>query len=621
MKVIKTVGLIGRPNSGKTTLFNILTNSSKKTANYGGVTVSSSKHALKLEFHPKTQIIDLPGIYSLQPSSVDEQITINALHDHKIKLDLILVVIDIHNLQVGLNLVFALKKIGIPMIVVLNMVDSEQDIHRYNIPLLCSLIKLPVVTTSAIYNLGIKELLSAIDQNLHLRRVGDNLSDITAINSSEDLKLVQEIINQVAQHNAPSKSFLLSQKIDKILIHPIWGSITLVLILLLSFQALFNFGNIPHDSLQDLVFKVQRVVLGINPNSLMINLLANGIISGVGAIFVFLPQIVLFSVFIIIFEETGYMARIAFLMDNIMACVGLNGRSFLPLLSSFACAIPGIISTRIIPNRRDRIITILIAPLIPCSARLPVYTLLISAFIPYKIFYGFSIQALFMCMLYIIGIVFALLGAFLIQSFFSRKSSYHPPILELPVYRIPNFRNIISNIYEVIVDFISQAGSIILATMVVVWFLSSYPAAPSGVVAGDAINYSYLAIIGKFLLPIFKPIGFNWKIVVALIPGMLAREIVLAVLASVFAVETSSFWIIDGGDVHANLAHILAQDWTLATGASLITWFIFAPQCVSTLTVAKQETQSWFWPAFMFFYQFCLAYTASFVIFHLLKSF
>jgi ferrous iron transport protein B len=618
MKVVKTVGLIGRPNSGKTTLFNILTNSSKKTANYGGVTVSSSKQALKLEFHRKTQIIDLPGIYSLQPNSVDEQITINALHDHKIKLDLILAVIDIHNLQLGLNLVVALKKIGIPMIVVLNMVDSEQDSHKYNIPLLCNLIKLPVIITSAVNGSGSKELLSAIDQNLHFRRVNNNL--IEDNNSLEDFKLVQEIINKVTQYNIPSKSFLLSQKIDKILIHPIWGSIILILILLLSFQALFNFGNIPHDSLQDLVFRVQKIVLSINPGSLMINLLANGIISGVGAIFVFLPQIVLFSVFIIIFEETGYMARIAFLMDNIMACVGLNGRSFLPLLSSFACAIPGIISTRIIPNRRDRIITILIAPLIPCSARLPVYTLLISAFIPYRIFYGFSVQALFMCVLYIIGILFALLGAFLIQRFFSKKSVYHPPILELPVYRIPNFRNIIANIYEVIVDFISQAGSIILATMVVVWFLSSYPSAPSGVAAGDAINYSYLAIVGKFLLPIFKPIGFNWKIVVALIPGMLAREIVLAVLASVFAVETSSFWLIDGGGVHANLAHILAQDWTLATGASLITWFIFAPQCVSTLTVAKQETQSWFWPAFMFVYQFCLAYTTSFIVFHIINK-
>jgi ferrous iron transport protein B len=229
-------------------------------------------------------------------------------------------------------------------------------------------------------------------------------------------------------------------------------------------------------------------------------------------------------------------------------------------------------------------------------------------------------QALFMCALYVIGIVFALLGAFIIQKLFSRKNKYYPPILELPVYKIPNLKNITSNIYEVIVDFISQAGSIILATMVIVWFLSSYPRPPNNVSLAEAINFSYLAIIGKFLLPIFKPIGFNWQIVVALIPGMLAREIVLAVLASVFALETSSFWQIDGGNVHANLSHVLAHDWSLATGASLITWFIFAPQCISTLTVAKQETKSWFWPAFMFFYQFCLAYIASFWVFNLLKG-
>ena len=407
----KTIGLIGRPNSGKTTLFNTLTNSNKKTANYGGVTVASSKKKLNLKHHQKTQLIDLPGIYSLHPTSLDENITINALHDNqKIKLDLIILVLDIHNLQVSLNLVLSLSTLGIPIVVALNMVDSKSDHHKYNIPLLASLIKMPVVAVSARYKVGISQLLTLIDQSLFNPKIPASKSSSNSHYNQE----AQNILKQITQYERYSSNFLISQKIDKILIHPIGGSIILLIVLLFSFQALFNFGNIPHDSLQDLVFDLQRAIVALNPHSLLINLLANGVIAGVGAIFVFLPQIVLFSIFIIIFEETGYMSRIAFLMENIMSSVGLNGRSFLPLLSSFACAIPGIISTRIIPNYRDRIITILIAPLIPCSARLPVYTLLISAFIPNKIFYGFNLQALFMCFLYIIGIIFALLGAFII---------------------------------------------------------------------------------------------------------------------------------------------------------------------------------------------------------------
>lgn len=618
MKPRKTVALVGKPNSGKTTLFNTLTRSNKKTANYGGVTVSLSKYNLKLKENHNTQIIDLPGIYSLNPNSLDEQITVNALYDQKLAIDLVLAVVDVHNLQVGLQLVLSLKKIGIPMIVVLNMIDSEAEMHKYNVPLLCNLLKLPVLPVSALNGTGISDILSAIDQNLFLRRVQNTYVAPNKNQISQEYKIIKDIIKQTVQYSSHSSGFHLSQKIDKVLIHPIWGSIILLVVLLLSFQALFNFGNIPHDALQDMVFKVQRAIIMFKPDSLLINLLGNGIVAGVGAIFVFLPQIVLFSIFIIIFEETGYMARIAFLMDKIMSIVGLNGRSFLPLLSSFACAIPGIISTRIIPNRKDRLVTILVAPLIPCSARLPVYTLLISAFIPYKLYYGLNIQGLFMCGLYAIGIIFALFGAFILQRVLSKKQTYFPPVLELPTYRFPKPFNILRNIYEIMSDFISQAGSVILATMVLVWFLSSYPQAPIGTAATDAINYSYLAIIGKSLLPIFKPIGFTWQIIVALIPGMLAREIVLAVLASVFAVESGSFWLIDGGDVHSSLAHVLAHDWSFATGASLITWFMFAPQCISTLSVAKQETKSWIWPALMFVYQFILAYVCCFIVYHLL---
>jgi ferrous iron transport protein B len=402
----------------------------------------------------------------------------------------------------------------------------------------------------------------------------------------------------------PSRPDTWTARIDAVVLHPLAGLAILALILFVMFQAVFAWAQPLMELLSDSFTALGQLVHDHLPAGLLQSFLQNGVISGVGSVIVFLPQIVIIFLFILLLEDFGYMARAAFLMDRIMGGAGLHGRAFIPLLSSFACAIPGIMATRVIDNRRDRLTTILIAPLMTCSARIPVYTLIISAFIPEQQIWGwFNLRGMVMFGLYATGIASALGVSFLIKFFMWQDYAPAPFMLELPDYKMPRARSIVIGVYTRAKMFLQRAGTTIFSMMVLIWFLASFPLAPAGA-QDPAINYSFAAMIGKALEPLFAPLGFNWQIVVALIPGMAAREVAVAALGTVYAIE-------GGKEAAEQIGQMLATKWSLATALSLLAWYIFAPQCASTLAVIRRETGSWKWMAITFAYMFALAYVAS----------
>jgi len=605
------VALVGKPNCGKTALFNALTGSRQKVANYSGVTVEKKHGYFKTSQGTLVTLVDLPGTYSLRSRSPDEKVTrdvvFNQFNQEK-PIDLIMAVVDATNLSGCLRLVLELKQTGIPVVIALNMIDLakirgfEYDLEELSRQLGCA-----IIPTCAIKKRGIHELANEID-HYHDSLVTPNQW------REPDREMVREYHRQVhniirAVEKRKGMPSLWSAKLDKLFLHPILGLVILLAILFGMFQAVFTWATIPQGWLQGIFDSAQTYIAGLNPNSFVVSLLANGIIAGVGSVVVFLPQILTISLFIILLEDTGYMARAAFLMDKLMGGVGLHGRAFIPLLSSFACAIPGIMATRTIENRKDRLVTILISPLMTCSARLPVYTLLISAFIPAKTVWGFAnLQGLVMFALFAAGIIFGLVMAFIFKTFFF-KGDRQPLMLELPSYKAPNLYNVVMELIKPAKSFLRRAGTIILWVMIVIWFLSSFPLPPAHATE-PAIDYSIAGIVGKFLEPLFKPIGFNWQIVVALIPGMAAREVAVSVLATIFALSGVS-----DDAVRESLSTVLQHAWALPTALSLITWYVFAPQCISTLAVAKRETNSWQWPVIMFIYQMILAYLMSWIVF------
>lgn len=611
------VALVGKPNCGKTVLFNALTGSRQKVANYSGVTVEKKHGYFSTPQNTMITLVDLPGTYSLRSRSPDEKVTrdvvLNQFNEEE-SIDVILAVIDATNLSGCLRLILELKQTGIPLVVALNMSDlAKLRGFEYDLKQLSQMLDCPIIETAATQKQGIYELASELDKYKQLG--GKNINqwqEPTPEMVRSYHKRVHEIIQAVeTRRGLPAR---WSNKIDNILLHPFFGLVILLAILFTMFQAVFSWASIPQGLLQGVFDNAQDYVASIDPHSFVISLLANGVIAGVGSILVFLPQILTISLFIILLEDTGYMARAAFLMDKLMGGVGLHGRAFIPLLSSFACAIPGIMATRTIENRKDRIVTILIAPLMTCSARLPVYTLLISAFIPVKTIWGFAnLQGLVMFALFAAGIFSGLIMAFIFKFFFFRGDR-QPLILELPSYKTPNLYNVLVELIKPAKMFIKRAGTIILSVMIIIWFLSSFPGAPVGA-TDPAIDYSIAGMVGKFLQPLFAPIGFDWQIVVALIPGMAAREVAVSVLATIFALSGSE------DAVRQSLATVLQHQWSIATAMSLITWYVFAPQCISTLAVAKRETNTWRWPIIMFIYQMILAYAASYAVYHLTLAF
>ncbi|ODM80616.1 ferrous iron transporter B [Bradyrhizobium elkanii] len=613
------LALVGAPNTGKTSLFNSLTGSRQKVANYPGVTVERKSGGFVTPEGRSVTVLDLPGTYSLRGRSPDEEITRDIVlgrFDGEAVPDLVLCVADATNLRLTLRLVLELKRVGRPMMLVLNMIDIARrrgvtiDIDRMSQEL-----GLPIVTSVAVRKGGIDELLKRTDE--FLARSHEAAASEWTTPTIADLKAAQREADRIiaAAVTLPTKPDTLTNRIDSVVLHPVWGLVILAVILFVMFQAVFTWAQPAMEFLSDSFAALGQLIHNLLPESwsLLQSFLQNGVISGVGSVIVFLPQIIIIFLFILLLEDFGYMARAAFLMDRIMGGAGLHGRAFIPLLSSFACAIPGIMATRVIDNRRDRLTTILIAPLMTCSARIPVYTLIISAFVPATTLWGFvNLQGLVMFGLYAAGITSALTVSAIAKFFLWRDHAPAPFMLELPDYKMPRLRSIAIGVFTRAKMFLYRAGTTILSMMVLIWFLASFPQAPAGA-EGPAINYSFAAMIGHALEPLLRPIGFNWQIAVALIPGMAAREVAVAALGTVYSIE-------GGKEAADQIGQVLAQKWTLATALSLLVWYIFAPQCASTLAVIRRETGGAKWMVVTFIYMLALAYVASFLTFNLAQA-
>ncbi len=604
--------LVGTPNSGKTALFNALTGSRQKVANYPGVTVERKAGLLQTPGGRSVNLIDLPGTYSLRGRSPDEEITrdvvLGRLTSESVP-DLLLCVADATNLRLSLRLVLELKRVGRPLALVLNMFDIAQRRGiTIDVDKLSAELGVPVVTAIAVRRGGTEQLLRRMDEIAAGTAPGPNTWTPP---SASELRAAQREADRIiaAAVGQPARPDTLTARLDAVLLHPVAGLITLLIVLFVMFQAVFSWAKPVMDLIQDGFDSLGVLTHDMLPDGLLQSFIQNGAISGVGSVIVFLPQILILFLFILLLEDLGYMARAAFLMDKIMGGAGLHGRAFIPLLSSFACAIPGIMATRVIDNRRDRLATILVAPLMTCSARIPVYTLIISAFIPAKTVWGFAnLQGLVMFGLYTVGIVSALAVSFVAKHFFWNEHETPPFMLELPDYKLPRARAVAIGLYQRAMAFLKRAGTTIFAMMVLIWFLASFPQPPEGATE-PAINYSLAAMIGHALEPVLSPVGFNWQINVALIPGMAAREVAVASLGTVYAIE-------GGKEAAAQIGQTLATHWSLATALALLAWYIFAPQCASTLAVIKRETGSWRYMAITFAYMLTLAYIAAFFTYH-----
>lgn len=601
------IALIGAPNCGKSTLFNGLTGGRAKTANYAGVTVETKSGDFTTPDGNEIGLYDLPGIYGLTARSNDEKVAIDLAKGAVKgvgKPDLLLVVIDAANLRTHLHSALQMKELGIDMILVLNMMDlAQRDGTIIDLAKLKDLIGFETVGARATRKDGRADLLSAIDEAIS-KGLNEPKLETANTNLAEIQKAARNIANQViVSEGALNKA---TRIIDSVALHPIFGIFTLAALLFLMFQAVFNWASVPMDLIEKFFSFISGQVQNLWGETLFGRFIGEGIIAGVGSVLVFLPQIVLLFAFILILEASGYMARAAFLMDELMHKAGLNGRAFIPLLSSFACAIPGIMSTRVIEHERDRLTTILIAPLMTCSARLPVYTLIISAFIPNSKVFGFiGLQGLVMFILYLTGVIGAFVVAFLLKRFVTKGGS-QALIMELPSYKLPNLNDFALGIWGAMSSFIKRAGSVILMVSIVLWILTNLPS------GAPDLKSTWAGQIGAIIEPVLRPIGFNLEISIALIPGMAAREVAVGALGTIYAVS--------GGEENvAGLASMLQNAWSLPTALAFLAWYVFAPQCFATLATMRRETNSWKWPTFAFVYLMALAYIAAGITYHFSK--
>ena len=608
------MALLGNPNCGKTALFNVLTGTRQKVANYAGVTVERKEGRFVTASGRQVRVLDLPGAYSLHAQSLDVAVTrvvVLGRRAGEAQPELLVCVTDATHLRLNLRLVLEARQLGLPMLLVLNMSDMAQrqgiTIDR---ELLARELGMPVVSTVGVRLDGAKELLAWLDHNAQLPPASPTQADL-ALDQAAHPERLQQLHAEVGRLmelvlREPQGRLARDDRIDSVVLHPLWGTLLLAATLFLMFQAVFSWAEVPMGWIEGATAAAAEAINAHMAEGPLRSLLTEGIIAGVGGVIVFLPQILILFFFILLLEDSGYLPRAAFLLDRLMGTVGLSGRSFIPLLSSFACAVPGIMATRTIPDWRDRLVTIMIAPLMTCSARLPVYALLIAAFIPDQTVAGlFNLQGLVLFALYLGAIVSAMAVAAVAQ--LARKNKGAAPLLmELPNYRWPSPRNLLLGLWERAMIFLRRVGGIILAVTIVLWLLSSYPAPPEGA-TGAAIEYSLAGQLGALLAVVFAPIGFNWQISIALVPGMAAREVAVSALGTVYAIAAS------GDDTAAQLAPILASQWSLATALSLLVWFIFAPQCISTIAAVRRETYGWRWPIIMTVYLFALAYAASFV--------
>jgi ferrous iron transport protein B len=596
--------LVGNPNAGKTSLFNALTGARQKVGNYPGVTVERKVGPLRLPDGRSIEVIDLPGTYSLDPRSPDEAVTRDVVLGRQAgerMPDAIIAVVDATNLRNHLRFVLELKRLGRPMLVALNMFDlAERDGLKIDVDALSARLSLPVVPTVAVRRRGLEALAAELAPLLGRAQATEPLPP-------EDIRSLQRQARELASAVtvAQGSARRATQNIDRVVLHPIAGPLILSAILFLMFQAVFAWAEAPMTWIEDGIAASQGAMAGLLPEGMLLSLVNDGLLAGVGSVIVFLPQILILFAFIIALEQSGYMVRAAFLMDRIMARVGLNGRAFIPLLSSFACAIPGIMATRTIDEPRDRLTTMLIAPLMTCSARLPVYAVVIAAFIPDRAVGGvFNLQGLVLFALYFFGVAGALAAAFVLRRTVT-KGANQTFLMEMPKYQLPAARDFGIGLQQRAWAFLRRAGTIIMGVTVVLWVLVTFPQAPEGSDGAAQIEQSIAGRIGSALEPVFAPIGFNKEIAIALVPGLAAREVAVAALGTVYAIQG------DEAAVEQSLVERLRGAWPLPTALAFLAWYVFAPQCLSTLAVAKRETNSWRWPIFMFGYLFAMAYAAA----------
>ncbi|HEX5312117.1 ferrous iron transporter B [Aquabacterium sp.] len=612
------IALVGNPNCGKTALFNRLTGARQKVGNYAGVTVERKEGQFISPAGQAWRVLDLPGAYSLLAATPDEAITRDVIAGTRpgesAPVGLVCVV-DATNLRLNLRMVLEIQTLGVPMVLVINMMDQahKRGIH-IDLPKLQAELGIPVVEAIAVRAGGEEALLAQLDQldwaNLPaptaprpMERIAQTPVETTHQRVGHLLATCVKTPDHVRTHTA---------RLDRYALHPVFGPIILAVLMFLVFQAVFSWAAAPMDWIDGSVSAAGAWVQAHMPDGMLRSLLVDGVISGAGSVLVFLPQILILFGFILALEDSGYLPRAAFLLDRVMGGVGLSGRAFIPLLSSFACAVPGIMATRTIADPRDRLVTILIAPLMTCSARLPVYALLIAAFIPDRTVAGlFNLQGLVLFALYAAGIVSAMLVALVLKRFFKHQGG-QPLLMELPDYHWPHLGNLALGLWERARTFVQRVGTIILALMIVLWFLSNFPAPPEGSTHA-AIEYSLAGMAGRALQVIFEPIGFNWQICIALVPGMAAREVAVSALGTVYALSQT------GDELTGALSTLIQQAWSLPTALSLMTWYVFAPQCLSTLIVVRRETNGWKMPLLMTGYLFVLAYAASWVVFHLAR--
>ena len=600
------VALVGNPNCGKTSLFNQLTGTRQKVANYAGVTVERKEGRAILPSGRSLHVLDLPGAYSLTSTSPDEAIT-RAIclgeQAGEAPPDLIVCVADATNLRLHLRFVLEVQRLGRPMLLVLNMMDAAKRRGiRINTEQLSRDLGVQVVECIAVRHDGIATLASALDQSL---------PDVAPPLLAPDADLHAEVRRLLSTSVVmPTDTDARDDALDRVLLHPVFGLVWLALIMFFIFQAVFSWAEPFMNGIELGIAALGQATTAWIPQGILHSLINDGIFAGVGGVLVFLPQILILFFFILMLEESGYLPRAAFLLDHLMHKAGLTGRAFIPLLSSFACAVPGIMATRSISDPRDRFTTIMVAPLMTCSARLPVYTLLIAAFIPSQTIAGlFNLQGIVLFLLYFGGIVSALLVATAMK-WLQKDRSEHALLMELPSYRLPDPKSLLIGLQERAMIFIKRVGGIILAVTILLWFLATFPSPPEGATL-PAINYSFAGQLGALLAHVFAPIGFGWEISIALVPGLAAREVAVAALGTVYAISGNE-------ELVANqLGSLIAAQWTLPTALSLLVWFIFAPQCLSTLATVRRETGSWKVVGIMTGYLFGLAYLASFITYRL----
>ncbi len=597
------LALVGAPNSGKTTLFNGLTGGLAKTANYAGTTVETRSGRFETPGGASVTLVDLPGIYGLEARSLDERVAVEAIQGKRgdPAPDALILVADAANLRTHLHTVLQMKSLGLPVIVSLNMIDlAERDGVKIDVPKLSALLGVPVVATRATRKAGREQLVAKIDEVLRNLPPGG-----VAAEPVHDLRALQREARRIADETMVEPAMnRLTRQVDAVLLHPVSGLLILGTVLFVMFQSVFAWATPAMDGIEAFFGWLGEQVAAAIPDGLLQSLIVDGMIAGVGSVVVFLPQITILFAFILFLEASGYMARAAFLMDELMLRVGLNGRAFIPLLSSFACAIPGIMAARTIENERDRLTTIMVAPLMTCSARLPVYALLIGAFIPATQVGIFNMQGLVLFGLYIIGVISAVLVAFILKRT-ATKGSTQPLVMELPTYKLPVWRDYFLGLIQKAWAFLKRAGTIIFMVSVTLWFLVTFPQ-----VDGEApeLANSFAGMLGSVLYPIFQPVGFNLAMVIALVPGLAAREVAVGGLATIYAVQ--------GGEENVDgLTQLLQNDWTLPMALAFLAWYVYAPQCLATLATVRRETNSWKWTGFMFVYLFALAYVASLVTF------